>query len=134
MANKTASLRLRLSYTSPSGAAVQLPEMVFQCPYQAHCVSGIDVPDATAADATLPVPFGPVAEASCVVLVNRTGQDLDVKINGAAAASHSLPDDSVMSFAAGDVGGTPIESIDLITTATQEDAGLVECLVFGDPT
>ena len=134
MANKTATAKLKLSYTSPFGVAIALPEMTFACPYEAHSVSGIDVPALTNSGASFDVPFGPVDEATCVVIVNRLAAPLDVKINGAADASHSIAADSCMMFALTAVGSTEITEIALVTTDTQgSEVGVIECLVFGDP-
>ena len=65
----------------------------------------------------------------------QTGQDLALKINGAAAASQRIPNNGVFMWANPTVaGGTPITAVSLTTTAIQSGAGYINYWVFGDPT
>jgi hypothetical protein len=136
MANLTATLKLSLTYTGPGDESVSVPTEVVQCPYQSQIAGTIDVPDATASSTSLSIPFGTISKPTLVMIENRTGQELDVKINGAAAASHTLPDGAHMVPLAADdkATGTSITSLALITTALQSGAGLIAYRIFGDPT
>lgn len=131
MSNSMAVLRYSVSYTGADGRHTSTTAV--SCPYQAVNTGTVDAPALTAGAHTYAVPFGAVAEATLVVIKNRTGQDLDVKINGAAAASHSVPANGVLVL-----GGptapteTPIESVDLISTDAQVGAGAIDYHVFGD--
>lgn len=134
MANSLAALKVTLSYPS-GGGTITVPAMSINAPFQGMNAAVIDVPDLEASATSHAVPFGSVASASAVLIKNKTGQDLNVKINGAAAASHSIPDEGVLLLAAETVAtATAITSCAVITSAIQAGAGQIECWVFGDPT
>jgi hypothetical protein len=136
MANLSATLKLILTYTGPGGESVSVPTEVVACPYQSQIAGTIDVADATAAATSLSIPFGSIAVPTLILIGNDTGQELDVKINGAAAASHSIPADGsmVVLAAATAPAETPVTALALITSATQTGAGLISYRIFGDPT
>lgn len=136
MANKTATLSVSLSYQGITQVIAETPINVAS-PYMASNVAEVDVPDTTAASTAFAVPFGTIGTDAPLVLVkNETGQDMDVIINGAAAASHSLAPNGILLLAnpAAITGlGTPVTSVSLETTAIQSGDGSIKCWAFGDP-
>lgn len=136
MPNLTANWQLNLQYTGPDSDTVTMPTLYASSPYQAQTHGTIDVPDGTAMATVYAVPFGAIAvDATCGVIENRTGQDLSLKINGAAAASQTIPTGGSFTWAnPGVAGSTPITSMSLTTTAAQTGAGSIIFHLFGDPT
>lgn len=102
--------------------------------FQAMNLGTLDVADTTAAATTIPIPFGAVANgASALLLRNRTGQEVNVAINGALTPSHTIPTGGVQLIAsAGLAVDTPITSLNVVTTATQAGIGYIDYFVFGD--
>jgi len=137
MSNLSALFSLNLGYTGPSSESTSIPPLGVYAPYQPQNAGVVDVPAATAAATTFAVPFGGVGvNATGVLILNNTGQELDVKINGAATASHSLVSGGVfLNINPSTVTpGTPLLSVDLITTAIQSGQGQIIYYIFGDPT
>lgn len=135
MANQLATVKVSLAYTGPSGQQEAPPTQQVVAPYQAQNVGAIDVPDSTASSTTYSIPFGSIGTAaSLVVLQNNTGQELAIKINGAAAASHHMAQGGMLVIAENSApGSTPVLSVSVTTTAMQAGAGSVGYYVFGDP-
>ena len=131
-ANLTATLTVSLAYKNEEGAAASITPITSACPYQGQNHGAIDVPDAEASATAHSIPFGSIAKATCAILLNRTGQDLEVTINGVVATTN-LP-----------IGGTfvyggphhpaaqPLASLSLKTTASQSGAGTIGYHIFGD--
>ena len=136
MSNKTAYMTFQLTYTGPDSDQVVMPQRTIAANYQAQNHGTIDVPDATASATSYSVPFGSIAaDATAGLIENRTGQPLEVKINGAAAASQTIPSGGVFAWANPVAsGGTPILAISLKTTAMQSGVGYINYHLFGDPT
>ena len=134
MPNSLASFKVTLTYPS-GGGSVSIPAQSLDVPFQGESVNTIDVPALEAMTTSHAVSFGSVAAATGVLVKNDTGQDLDVKINGAAAVSHSIPDGGVMFIGGLTEPTTPISSMALITTEAQgATAGQIYTWVFGDMT
>lgn len=134
MSNSTASFLFNLSYIGPSSEAVTMPQQSVNSLYQAQNEGIIDVPDTTASATSFPVPFGGITtDATGGIIQNRTGQNLTVKINGAASASHSIPHGGIFCWANPSTASTPITSLALITTAIQSGSGQIAYRLFGDP-
>ena len=132
MAN-TATLTINLSYVGPDGNLVEMPTDSVSASYSAQNHGNIDVPDATAATTTFPVPFGAITtDATCGYVKNLTGQALLVDVNGAGNA-FALPSGSTFPWGFAGPSSTPILSIDLTTTAIQADLGSIVYHLFGDP-
>ncbi len=129
-------MTFQLTYVGPDGDQVVMPQRTVLSSYQAQNHGTIDVPDTTASATAYDVPFGGITvDATCGLVENRTGQELEVKINGAAAASQTLPNGGVFAWAnPTDSGGTPILAISLKTTAMQMGDGYINYHLFGDPT
>lgn len=136
MANKTATMTFQLTYVGPDGDQVVMPQRAIQSSFQAQEHGSIDIPDATASATVYNVPFGGITvDAEAGLIENRTGQPLEVKINGAAAASQTIPSGGVFAWANPVAsGGTPILAISLKTTAMQAGVGYINYHLFGDPT
>ena len=137
MANKSASVKVSVSYTGPSAESAVVPTVTVAAPYQSQAHGTVDIADTTVADTEYAIPFGAVASATAVLVVNKTGQDLWLKWNAANINSHKqyLPTGGAVMLAFPDVPGSfPTESASVTTTDTQSGAGLVEYHVFGDPT
>ncbi len=136
-ANLNARLGVTLSYTNEEGGTSTMTAIAVAAKYQSQSHGTIDVPDTTAADTEYSIPFGSVDEgATLMILENRTGQDVEVKINGQAVVSHhhEIPAGGVLVL-----GGplasaeSPLLSAVVKLSATQAGAGLVAYRVFGDP-
>ena len=92
MSNFAAALSIQLQYTGPSGNQINIPPITVSAEYQAQNVGVIDVPDATASATSYAVPFGAIDDlTTCGIILNQTGQPLELKVNGAAAASQTMP-------------------------------------------
>lgn len=84
MPNKTATIQVRLTYEGPDDESVVAPHLSVTVPYSAggQLVGGIDIPDAAAISTEYAVPFGTIASATALLVTNRSGQDVLVRING----------------------------------------------------
>ncbi len=136
MSNFTASLNVQLQYTGPLGNQINIPAIALAALYGAQNVGVIDVPDATASATVYAVPFGEIKVAATLgILVNQTGQPLELKVNGAAAASETIPDGGVYlwGFPGTAPGTIPVLAASLKTTAIQAGAGQIAYFLFGDP-
>jgi len=134
MANYLASFLFNLNYTGPSNEPLTMQPESVNAPYAALNEGIMDIPDGTASSTTFPVPFGTItANATGGIIVNRTGQNLEMKINGAASASHSIPQGGVFAWSNPATTSLPITAIDLTTTAGQVGQGQVAYRLFGDP-
>lgn len=141
MANRNAVVKVSVDYVSPSGASTTWPLSGFgqktTCPYHGQGYGALDVPDTEVADTVHEVPFGDIASATAFAIVNRTGQALNVVVNGVEETTplFSIPIGGFVSWGAPAADGdTPITRIALVTTATQAGDGTIEFIVFGDPT
>lgn len=130
--NLRAVLGVTLTYVNEEEAADAITPITVACQYQGQCHGSIDVPASEAADTVHTVPFGSVAKASCVVIVNRTAQELEVTIN-TIDTTMSIPVGGTMVF------GSPtfpaaqhLASMSLKTTVEQVAAGKIGFHVFGD--
>lgn len=135
MSNKIATMKVSLSYTDEEGNPATLGPIACACPYQGQIHGALDVPDAEASATVHAVPFGSIGTAATLAIIeNKTGQELAVKLNGAATASHHIAAGGVMAFGeAVAPGTTPLTSISLTTTAPQVGAGTIAFHLFGDP-
>ncbi len=135
MPNQAAYFSLQASYVGPDGDNVVMPAKLVTVNYAAQNHGTIDIPDATASATTYNVPFGLInVDATGGMIFNNSGQPLEVKINGAAAASQTIPNGGMFCWANPvSAGSTPILSISLRTTALQVGAGTVTYHIFGDP-
>ena len=131
MSNSLANVKVVLSFPS-GGGTVSPPAINLNCPFQGMSVATIDVPDAEASATAHAVPFGSVDEATMVLVQNSTGQTLDIKINGAAAVSHQIPNGGCQLIAAASAPSTALASVSCITTGIQSGEGKIYCWVFGD--
>ncbi len=88
MSNKSARFTVSLSYTGADDETVTPPAIAIASPYSAgaFAVGGIDIPDAATASTEYPISFGSVAEATAMLIENKSGQDLYVKLNGQPAS------------------------------------------------
>lgn len=140
MANKTASVSVSASYTDPDDARAAIARVNLDCPYAAQSHNAVDVVDQDAADTPYEVDFGAIGtEATLVVVRNLTangtdpGQDMIVKINGSAAL-YRMPAGGFIAIGhPAAAGATPVASMTLTSTATQNGPGKISTHVFGDP-
>jgi hypothetical protein len=138
MANKTLQVRMQLTYVDALGVS-RVPSVRLSVPYMGTNEGTIDVPDLEAGATTHAIPFGAVAEATAVLVVNQTanganpGQDINIKVNG-GSEDYSLPPGGAVMIA-GDMipSDTPIASIDAVTTDAQAGPGEIAYFIFGDP-
>jgi len=133
MANKTASLKVTLTYAAPGGGNASVSLDPLSVPYAAMSADTIDVPDAEAASTDHTISFGSVGTGATLLLVlNKTGQPLTLTVNGGDLVS-SIADGKYALLSPGDLGGSPITSAKVTTTDIQAGAGSVDTFVFGDP-
>ncbi len=135
MSNLNAALGLSLSYKNEEGTTTTMPAISVTCAYTAQCHGEIDVP--IGATGEIPIPFGSVdTGATCIIVKNKTAQDVELKINGQNVVSHHH------NLAAGGVfvyGGptmpdaNPILSMSATLAGTQIAAGSISFHIFGDP-
>ncbi len=135
-ANLNARLGLTLSYTNEEGGTSTMSPIALAAQYQSQSHGTIDVPDTTVSATEYPIPFGSVDDgASLMILENRSGQDLEVNLNGKDDDTHhhDIPIGGVLVLGGLHASaGHPLLSAVVVTTATQSGAGLISYRVFGD--
>jgi hypothetical protein len=120
-----------LSYT-PAGGGVTSPSLSVTTPYDAQVVGTIDIPDATAADTAIPIPFGSIGEAKALLVKNNNTLDIGIRLNGAVANSHRLTPGGTMLIQNPIVATAgPLTSASIVTSALQVDDGSVDFGVWG---
>jgi hypothetical protein len=84
MSDNTAALQVRLSYTGPDDESVTAPHLSVSAPYApgALAVGGVDVPDHTESETSFELPFGAVASPTLMVIENRLGQEVLLRLGG----------------------------------------------------
>ena len=87
MPDSNAAFQFRLTYTGPNDETIAAPTKSVSAPYApgAQLVGGVDVPDAATSGTEYQIPFGTIASATALYIENRTGQPVDVRLNGAPA-------------------------------------------------
>lgn len=133
MANSLATCKVTLGYSGPGGT--QSVTKTVSAPFQALSEGVIDVPDGTLGAVAFDVPFGSVGtEATGLLIINNSGQDLSLKLNGSAALQH-VPSGGMLLIANPvEASSVPLTAASLTTTAAQTGAGSVTFVVLGDPT
>ncbi len=132
-ANLSATLGVTLSYKNGEGVVTAITPLSVPCAYQSQGHGTIDVPDAETSATPHRIPFGSIDAATCAVVYNRTGQDLEVSVNG-SDTGENLPAGGVYTY-----GGPlaplarPLTGLCFKTTASQSGAGLIDFHLFGDP-
>lgn len=132
MANKKVTVKANISYTDADGQTATLPQLTFEPEYQAQMHGALDIPDTTVAG-DFTIPFGTIAKATCAIIENKTGQNVNVKVNTTALVYNSLADGKSVCLALPATPGTAISAITVTTTTTQDGAGSVAFHLFGDP-
>lgn len=134
MANKTASFKTTIGFVDGDGVTRAVRKSV-SVVYTSMVEGEIDVPDTTVSTTEYAIPFGSI-NASFVtglLIENKTGQSLGLKING-GAADVTIADGAVLALGAPAADAeTPLESLSLVTTATQSGLGTIAYKLFGDP-
>ncbi len=133
MSNLHATLGITLRYTNEEGGASAMTPIAISCAYKAQNHGAIDV--GTGDTGELSIPFGAVdVGATCVVIENKTGQDVEVKVNG-TASDFNLPTGGSMVFGGPlAAAAEPILSMSVTLAGTQSGDGTVAYHVFGDAT
>lgn len=134
MADSLANLKISLSYPGPGGGTVSEPQISINAPFKASAVGSVDVPDSEAASTEHAITFGSVGTgATLAIIKNDTGQELDVKLNG-AVSSVGIADGAVAVISQDALpAATPLTALAVVTTAEQSGHGTVGYWVFGDP-
>lgn len=130
MANKTATVTSRIEYVDEDDAD-QLKLSTATITYGSSIRGELDVPDQTASSEVYDIPLGSIEAITCVWVKNKTGQDMTLTVNGQAL--HDLADQGEVLLSEETVSGSPIVSVSLTTTGTQDGAGKIPYLVLGDP-
>lgn len=135
MANSLATVSYSVQYVDADGKTVTPSAISASCPYQSQTVGTIDVPDTTASATAYDIPFGGVTDAFLILVVNKTGQDLSVKLNGGSDVVYTIPDKGMyIAQALTDSTATPtVTDLTVTTTDIQDGAGIVEYKIYGDP-
>ncbi len=139
MSNKAGTLKINMTYKGASNEVARLPECAVSFSYMAQSHGTVDVPTDALEAAEITIPFGSVGtHATMVVIQNRTGQDVEVKVNGQAPQTHhhDLASGGVLIL-----GGPLVPADNKLTEVTftlSDDqlafgAGEIEYHVFGDP-
>lgn len=137
MSNKTATLKLNLTYVASGGDTVVAPAVTKTVPYTSLSEGFLDVPSSTASATSYSLPFGSIGvAATCGIVENRTGQDLVLTLNGPSASGlHSLASGGMFAFGMETSSyRNPVTSMTATTTVTQVGAGEIGYRLFGDPT
>lgn len=128
MANLAGTAKINLSYQAPGGGTVQVPQKSSSLSYsESSCGTGA-IPAGTVADDPTSVPFGTIATASGMYLVNNTTQVLNLKINGGSDVIPIAANGGVALVQAA------LTSATLVATATgpTADPEPFDYFVFGD--
>ena len=134
MSNKTATLSMKLTFDGLGGQSVTPPSIVVAAPFQALSTGIIDVPDTEASATVHAIPFGSIGTGATLALfVNKTGQDLALKVNGEGASPVKIPANGAVCFACAALSAVPVTALSLATTATQSGQGSIEFYLMGDP-
>ncbi len=135
MSNKKVTCKASISYIDADGQSATLPQKTIDAEYQAQVHGGFDIPDTTVAGDFV-IPFGSIAKATAVLIENRTGQAIDLAINGGDVGYEALADGKDLLFIASMLpgGSTPISNITATTGTTQDGAGVIAFHIWGDPT
>ncbi len=139
MSNKAGTLKINMTYKGASGEIARLPECAVAFSYMAQSHGTVDVPTDALEDAEILIPFGSIeTHATMVILQNRTGQDVEVKVNGQNPETHhhNLATGGVLVL-----GGPLVPADNKMTEVSftlSDDqlafgAGDIEYHVFGDP-
>ena len=133
MSNSIAALTLTLSYPAPGGGGTIAKTIQKSCPFQAQDSGTIDVPDMEAMSTVHAIPFGSIAKATLAILINRTGQELTLKINSSLGLQN-VPTGGVVVLGHEALGlAGDLTALSLTTTAAQAGAGYIDFFLYGDP-
>ncbi len=132
MANKSITLLANLSYVDAEGRNATLPQLTISPEYQAQTHGGFDLPEATAAGDFV-IPFGSVAKATCVVVINQSGQPVDVSVNAGDLLYTALATGKSLLIALPMAPADAITAVTVTTGDVQAADGSVAFHVFGDP-
>ena len=126
---------LKFAHSYPGDAApadMTAPHaLVARAAYDAVATDGVTIPDTTDDGQTMAVDLGDITgEITAFVLTNRTGQELKVSLNG-DTNTWKMPSGATLAYATPTSSSAVIESIEVITTATQVGDGHVDAVVFG---
>ncbi len=137
MSNKAGTVRINMTYKGPSAETAKLPEKSVAFAYMAQEHGTVDVPDTTAEDTAVEIPFGSVGDAATMILLqNRTGQDVEVKINNQNTGTHhhDLCDGGIFMIGGpSTVAANKIIEVSFTLSAAQSGPGEIEYHIFGDP-
>lgn len=128
-----ASLSALLNYISPGNTTPGSTSITCVSPYTSVSQGTIDVPAATADNATFNVAFGSVGSATLIYILNKTESAIGVRLQGAVADQFEIAPLGFLLQCMPDNVTTPIDEIVVTTTALQVAAGTVEFVIVGDP-
>lgn len=117
MPNSTATFQFKLSYTDADSTAQTAPTFTVAAPHAlgGQLLGGIDVPDAATSTTEYSVPFGTIASATGLIIENRTGQDVAVRLNGQPADVSGALVSGTKTMALASVTGEKL-SVELVTS------------------
>jgi hypothetical protein len=130
-----ATINISIAYTGPGGESVSAPIQTIACPYQASIAASVDIPVGTLGAAEITVPLGSIESAvTGLMVVNNSGQELEIEFNGGSENPFSLPDGAGFVYAADAAAAeSPITALTVTTSTEQLAAGSVYVWAFGDP-
>lgn len=128
MPNNDAVARLTVTYVGPSNENTRIPQITATVPYQSQAHGTIDVPDTTVGNTSYDIPMGSLSSAGMALVVNKTGQVLNVTVNESEGA-YVLADGEAQIFVAKGF----IVSMSAALGDVQAGAGIIEYHLFGDP-
>jgi hypothetical protein len=102
-------------------------------PYESESSGQVDIPDGTTSDSAFELPFGSVEEATSLFVKNTNTQAMGIVFNEGEGATFELPPNGVLLIAMPtSPGEAGVTAISVVTTATQEDDGVVQFAIFGE--
>lgn len=135
MSNKTATMKVSLTYVGPGQDTIRAPDLSQTVLYTALSEGIIDVPVSTASATSYALPMGSIGIA-CTggVIENRTGQGLHLLINTNFTSAY-IASGGIYVFGDPNSSSLPVTAITLKTTATQSATvpGEIGYRLFGDP-
>ncbi|MBL8739672.1 MAG: hypothetical protein JNK04_01220 [Myxococcales bacterium] len=119
---------------SPGGGGSLSQSFNVAAPYTAISSGKIDVPAATAAATSFPIPFGGVGvDARGFLVQNNTDSDLEIDLSASGTAQYRLaPGGLVMHWAAKKAGGASLKAADVTVASLTIDAGAIDYIVLGE--
>jgi hypothetical protein len=122
----------KVTYTAPGGSVVS-KSMNVACPYDAAVLGTIDIPMGTMDNTVFALAFGSIASPTFLLVENKSGHDIAIRINGAMADEYQIANGSTQLIALpAAAAAVPISSMSVVTTTMTAADGTVDYIILGE--